>query len=238
LRGLLTNLANPKAAIYFASIFSAFLGDGVQPAARWGLWALVTAETALWFGSCRDEMAGFLAGGTEVPTAAAQARLGEVAFDRLFEVYRRTAGAGEDPLQALLTDEMWVRPVENLAEAHARAGGRAWLSRFDATPSLPPFDVLGPSHGADNACLWARPPRFVERPLLRRPGGDMTPADLAVTEALQAAVLSTVTGGTPGWRQYDADERATALFDVATRVQYDPSAERRRAWAEIAVPAY
>lgn len=50
LRGLLTNLANPKAAIYFASIFSAFLGDGVQPAARWGLWALVTAETALWFG--------------------------------------------------------------------------------------------------------------------------------------------------------------------------------------------
>ncbi|KAF1007868.1 MAG: Threonine efflux protein [Luteibacter sp.] len=50
LRGLLTNLANPKAAIYFASIFSAFLGEGVQPAARWGLWALVTAETALWFG--------------------------------------------------------------------------------------------------------------------------------------------------------------------------------------------
>ncbi|MEX1829816.1 LysE family transporter [Luteibacter sp. CQ10] len=50
LRGLATNLANPKAAIYFASIFSAFLGDGVTPSARWGLWALVTAETALWFG--------------------------------------------------------------------------------------------------------------------------------------------------------------------------------------------
>jgi len=50
LRGLATNLANPKAAIYFASIFSAFLGDDVTPSARWGLWALVTAETALWFG--------------------------------------------------------------------------------------------------------------------------------------------------------------------------------------------
>lgn len=50
LRGLATNLANPKAAIYFASIFSAFLGEGVDAAARWGLWAMVTAETALWFG--------------------------------------------------------------------------------------------------------------------------------------------------------------------------------------------
>ncbi|MGN6479578.1 threonine export protein RhtC [Luteibacter sp.] len=50
LRGLLTNLANPKAAIYFASIFSAFIGEGVDAGARWGLWAMVTLETALWFG--------------------------------------------------------------------------------------------------------------------------------------------------------------------------------------------
>ncbi|HEY4092957.1 MAG TPA: threonine export protein RhtC [Luteibacter sp.] len=49
-RGLLTNLANPKAAIYFASIFSAFIGEGVTAGARWGLWAMVTAETFLWFG--------------------------------------------------------------------------------------------------------------------------------------------------------------------------------------------
>jgi para-nitrobenzyl esterase len=195
-------------------------------------------HTALWFGSCRDEMAGFLAGGADVPVAAARGRLGGAAFDELLEVYRCTAGAGEDPLQALLTDEMWVRPVWELADSQALAGGRAWLSRFDATPSLPPFDVLGPTHGADNACLWARPPRFVERPILQRPGGDMTAADLAVTEALQAAVLRTVTEGTPGWQPYDADDRATALFDVDTRVVCDRSAERRRGWAEIAAPAY
>lgn len=48
-RGLLTNLANPKAVIYFASIFSAFVGAGVGPAARWGLWTLVVIETLLWF---------------------------------------------------------------------------------------------------------------------------------------------------------------------------------------------
>ncbi|WP_179719134.1 carboxylesterase family protein [Petropleomorpha daqingensis] len=192
-------------------------------------------DTALWFGWCRDEMAGFLAGGAGVATAAARGRLGEAAFGRLLDVYRRTAGAGEDPLQALLTDEMWVRPVEDLAEAQARAGGRAWLSRFDHAPSLPPFDVLGPSHGADNACLWARPPRFVERPLLQRPGGDMTPADLAVTEALQSAVLRTVTEGSPGWRIYDADERPTQLFDAISHVRSAPSAARYDTWKKSKV---
>lgn len=50
LRGLLTNLANPKAAVYFASIFSAFVGDGMPAGARWGVWAMVTLETVLWFG--------------------------------------------------------------------------------------------------------------------------------------------------------------------------------------------
>lgn len=48
-RGLFTNLANPKAVIYFASIFSGFIGASVTPAARWGLWAMVVIETLLWF---------------------------------------------------------------------------------------------------------------------------------------------------------------------------------------------
>jgi threonine efflux protein len=47
--GLLTNLANPKAVVYFGSVFSAFLGDRLDVATRWGLWALVVAETFAWF---------------------------------------------------------------------------------------------------------------------------------------------------------------------------------------------
>jgi threonine efflux protein len=47
--GLFTNLANPKVVIYFGSIFSAFVGQGVSSTARWGLWALVVVETLLWF---------------------------------------------------------------------------------------------------------------------------------------------------------------------------------------------
>ncbi|MGN2254505.1 threonine export protein RhtC [Frateuria sp. GZRe12] len=47
--GLLTNLANPKVVVYFGSVFSAFLGEGVDAATRWGLWALIVAETFAWF---------------------------------------------------------------------------------------------------------------------------------------------------------------------------------------------
>lgn len=48
-RGLLTNLANPKAAVYFASIFSALVGSGASAGTRWGLLVLVSVETFLWF---------------------------------------------------------------------------------------------------------------------------------------------------------------------------------------------
>lgn len=47
--GLFTNLSNPKVVIYFGSIFSAFVGDRLGSAARWGLWAMVVLETLLWF---------------------------------------------------------------------------------------------------------------------------------------------------------------------------------------------
>ncbi len=41
LKGLLTNLANPKAIIYFGSVFSLFVGDNVGTTERWGIFALI-----------------------------------------------------------------------------------------------------------------------------------------------------------------------------------------------------
>lgn len=49
IRGLLTNLSNPKAVIYFGSVFSLFVGEDVSAGARWGLFALITGETFMWF---------------------------------------------------------------------------------------------------------------------------------------------------------------------------------------------
>lgn len=49
MKGLLTNLANPKAIIYFGSVFSLFVGDSVGAGARWGLFVLIALETFAWF---------------------------------------------------------------------------------------------------------------------------------------------------------------------------------------------
>ncbi len=49
IRGLLTNLSNPKAVIYFGSVFSWFVGDDVGAGTRWGLFILIVGETFLWF---------------------------------------------------------------------------------------------------------------------------------------------------------------------------------------------
>lgn len=49
LKGLLTNLANPKAIIYFGSVFSLFVGDSVGSAERWGIFVLIALETFAWF---------------------------------------------------------------------------------------------------------------------------------------------------------------------------------------------
>lgn len=55
-RGLLTNLANPKAVVYFGSVFSLFVGEDVGAAQRWGLFLLIVMETLAWFSlvSCCD----------------------------------------------------------------------------------------------------------------------------------------------------------------------------------------
>ena len=49
LKGLLTNLANPKAIIYFGSVFSLFVGDNVGAGERWGIFLLIVLETLAWF---------------------------------------------------------------------------------------------------------------------------------------------------------------------------------------------
>lgn len=50
LRGTLTNLANPKSAVYFASIFVLFIQPGMPDWVRWMAVAIVIADTLIWYG--------------------------------------------------------------------------------------------------------------------------------------------------------------------------------------------
>lgn len=49
LKGLFTNLANPKALIYFGSVFVLFVGDNVSNVMRVEIFVLVLLLTILWF---------------------------------------------------------------------------------------------------------------------------------------------------------------------------------------------
>ncbi|SDB91934.1 LysE family transporter [Acinetobacter boissieri] len=48
-KGFLTNLSNPKAIIYFGSVFTLFLANPVLKNAHFLLFLIVVAETFLWF---------------------------------------------------------------------------------------------------------------------------------------------------------------------------------------------
>ena len=50
-RGLLTNFTNPKAAVYFGSIFALFMGPGTPVWVRTIAIGIVLADTLLWYGS-------------------------------------------------------------------------------------------------------------------------------------------------------------------------------------------
>lgn len=199
-------------------------------------------DVPLWLGSCRDEMVMFL---KSTPPAAmirtterqVRAAFGDAGWGRLLSYYRGTARVDEDPYEALLSDAFWHRPMADLARGHAAAGGAVWLSRFDHRPALEPFLSQGPTHGADNACLWAHLPDFIDRPILKRKGGRMTPADIDVAARFQANVLRFVTMGMPdvaeAWPRFEPGRQPLALFGQPFHVVPLHEGARFRVWAEL-----
>jgi para-nitrobenzyl esterase len=199
-------------------------------------------DIPLWLGSCRDEMVMFL---KSTPPAAmirtterqVRAAFGDAGWCRLLSYYRNTARLDEDPYEALLSDAFWHRPMADLARIHAAAGGAVWLSRFDHRPALEPFLSQGPTHGADNACLWAHLPDFIDRPILKRKGGPMTPADIDVAARLQTGVLRFVTTGRPdvaeAWPQFEPGNEALAIFAQPFHIVPLDNGARFRVWAEL-----
>jgi para-nitrobenzyl esterase len=199
-------------------------------------------DIPLWLGSCRDEMVMFL---KSTPPAAMirtterqlRASFGDTGWERLLSSYRATARADEDPYEALLSDAFWHRPMADLARLQAGAGGAVWLSRFDHRPALEPFLSQGPTHGADNACLWAHLPDFVDRPILRRKGGPMTPDDVEVAARFQADVLRFVTTGVPdaaeAWPRFTSANEPLAIFGQPFHVVSLKDEARSRLWTEL-----
>jgi para-nitrobenzyl esterase len=199
-------------------------------------------DLPLWLGSCRDEMVMFL---KSTPPAAmirateqqVRTAFGDAGWCRLLAYYRATARVDEDPYEALLSDAFWHRPMADLARLHAAAGGAVWLSRFDHRPALEPFLSQGPTHGADNACLWAHLPDFIDRPILKRKGGPMTPADIDVAARFQSSLLRFVTTGVPdvaeAWPPFEPAMEPLAIFGQPFHIVPLNDGARARVWAEL-----
>lgn len=199
-------------------------------------------DIPLWLGSCRDEMVMFL---RSTPPAAmirtternVRAAFGDAGWERLLACYRGSARLDEDPYEALLSDAFWHRPMADLARSHAAAGGAVWLSRFDHRPAVDPFLSQGPTHGADNACLWAHLPDFIDRPILKRKGGPMTPADIDVAARFQTNVLRFVTSGRPdiaeAWPEFEPGKEPLAIFGQPFHIIPLNEGVRFRLWAEL-----
>jgi para-nitrobenzyl esterase len=166
-----------------------------------------------------------------------RASFGDAGWERLLACYRATMRAGEDPLEALLSDAFWHRPAADLARRQAAAGGAVWLSRFDHRPALEPFLSQGPTHGADNACLWAHLPNFVDRPILCRMGGPMTLTDIEVAARLQASVLRFIIDGRPDkpefWPKFEPRAEHIAVFDRPFRLGRADEGERCKLWSDL-----
>lgn len=199
-------------------------------------------DIPLWLGSCRDEMAMFLkstppAAMIRVTERQVRATLSDAGFERLLACYRATARADEDPYEALLSDAFWHRPMAAIARRQSAAGGAVWLNRFDHRPALEPFLSQGATHGADNACVWAHLPNFVDRPILRRKGGPMTADDIEVANRLQSSMLHFAANGAPDaasvWPRFERGSEHIAIFDRPFHIAHANTSERFRLWAEL-----
>jgi para-nitrobenzyl esterase len=140
----------------------------------------------------------------------------------------------------LSRDAGFRMPSVWLAAAHSVVAP-TWMYRFDhATPALRVLGI-GATHGAEIAYVFGtfgtgrRDPTF-------RLGGRAEAEQLSTgirrrwlsfAESGEPLGLGPLEGGpAPEWPRYDAERRATLLFDRGERVVDDPDAEIRRAWGD------
>lgn len=146
--------------------------------------------------------------------------------------------AGEDLFVALMrigTLRVFQFPTWKMAAVHS-VRAPTWLYRFD-WESRAFGGVLKACHALEIPFVF----NTLAAPGVTEVTGDI-PTRAAVAHRMHGYWTGFVrTGrpqgdGLPDWPSYDADRRATMLFNVQTRVEQDPDAEERRLWEETIGP--
>jgi para-nitrobenzyl esterase len=137
-----------------------------------------------------------------------------------------------DVYARIVTDFLFGEYTTRLAEAAARAGGRAHLARFAwRSPAL--GGALGACHGADVPFCFGD---------LTRQGGIAglalpevpTEEDQALSDRIVAAWAGFAATGDPGWPAITADAAPVRIWDRTDRLDAETGGGTRPAWADFA----
>jgi len=130
----------------------------------------------------------------------------------------------EQLLISLTTDHMFRIPAIRIAEARASRAAPTWMYLF-AWKSRAFDGRLGATHALEIPFAFNN---------LRQPGvaaflgAGESPQHVA--DVMHAAWIRFIQGQEPGWAPYTAAERATMVFDDASRTELDPGRVTRLAW--------
>lgn len=135
----------------------------------------------------------------------------------------------------LLADALFWAPSVRLATDHNPLAP-TWMYRFDYAPAALRWLGLGAMHSLELTAIFGDPGASRTSGLARF-GGMEGMAEL--TDVMQYHWGQFIHHGRPGeeWPAYqpptdNAPARATMVFDAPARVEYDPKAGKRRAWAD------
>jgi carboxylesterase type B len=132
---------------------------------------------------------------------------------------------------AARTDAVLRVPALRVADAHAAAGNRAFVYRFDwEAPDI------GAAHAVDLPFTFGT---FARDGWGTAVGADRRPDEAEhLGRVLRGAWCGFAATGTPshpdlpGWPVHDACTRPTACFDAAPRVVDDPAGAERAVWSD------
>jgi len=128
-------------------------------------------------------------------------------------------------------DFAFASAVWQIAEAHS-AHQPTYVYRYDFAPRALHLAGLGATHAIELFAVFDVYRTGFGR--LLTAAGDRRAA-LRVSDEVQARWREFARSGQPGrdWPRYSADQRAVLVFDRRPRVEHDPNAERRAAWADF-----
>lgn len=128
---------------------------------------------------------------------------------------------------AMYSDSLFRMPSTWLAEAHAAAGGRAFLYEF-AWPSPVMGGAMGAVHTIDIPATFGHAQGEMGRFLF---GGKPPPADfLKLSDQLRESWVSFARTGDPGWPQFTSEDAQARIWDTPPTLVTDPLAASRRIW--------